>query len=243
MGGSPGSGFVLRRKARTPCGIARTRSIHVFPSARRRCGRRVSQPSRSAASCSPSSGGAVTSSARSPSNETGERTVRKRPIVGCSVSTKSCRCLACGSSGTSAVVYIGACGTSLASRRRHHSSRLRFTKIAPSTSIRSSWCSMRAVAGREARVLEQVRPLDRDREALPELLRRRHVQREPLAVGARHHVRLRDARPAVRPHHLADREQVREGVEVEVRHRLEHRDLDRAAVAGRCRSCSAPRMP
>src|SRR6187200_1156559 len=36
MEGSPGSGFVLRRKARTPCGIARTRSIHVFPSACRR---------------------------------------------------------------------------------------------------------------------------------------------------------------------------------------------------------------
>src|SRR3982751_6733520 len=36
MAGSPESGFLLRRKARTPCGIAPVRSIHVFPSARRR---------------------------------------------------------------------------------------------------------------------------------------------------------------------------------------------------------------
>src|SRR5664280_1682319 len=33
--------------------------------------------------CSPSVGGGRTSSGRSPSNETGERTVRKRPITGC----------------------------------------------------------------------------------------------------------------------------------------------------------------
>ena len=33
--------------------------------------------------CSPSVGGGRTSSARSPSNETGERTVRNRPITGC----------------------------------------------------------------------------------------------------------------------------------------------------------------
>ena len=41
----------------------------------------------------PAAAARVTSSARSPSNLTGERTVRKRPIVGCSVSTNSCRCL------------------------------------------------------------------------------------------------------------------------------------------------------
>src|SRR5690606_31551854 len=69
----------------------------------------LSQPSRKSSLCCPSSGGAVTSSRRSPSKLTGGRTVRKRPPLGCGASMKSCRCCACGSSGTSAVVYIGAC--------------------------------------------------------------------------------------------------------------------------------------
>ena len=116
--------------------------------------------------------------------------------------------------------------------RAHHSSRVRCLKRSPSSSISVSWFAMRLLARGEARVLEQIGLLDRRRQALPELLGRGHVQRDPFAVGAFEHVGLRHARPAVRAHHFVDLEEVREGVEVEMRHRLQHRDLDRAARAG-----------
>ena len=187
--------------------------------------RRISSP------CSPSIGGGRTSSARSPSNETGERTVLKSPITGCSAEAVSCRCTACGSSERLAGVVH---------RRVRHVEPLEPLAPFGARALRERCAEQLdqrllvidpCLARREARVVEQVGLLDRLRQALPELLGRRHVQRDPLAVAAFEHVRLRDARPAVRAHHLVGLEEVRERVEVEVRHRLEHRHLDRAADA------------
>src|SRR5690606_14439848 len=138
-------GIVLRSRGQRhgedgagQCGQDGTAHRHLLVSF---CGRRGCQPWASSSLCSPSRGGAVTSSGRSPSNETGERTVRKVPTTGCSASTNSCRCRAWASSGTSAVVYIGEYGTSSASRRRHHSARSRCRKIGVSTPISASWFS------------------------------------------------------------------------------------------------------
>src|SRR5690606_5101348 len=62
--------------------------------------------------CSPTTGGGSTAVLRSPSKETGGRTVRISPMVLCWADTRIPRCLACGSSKASLVSYMGACGTS-----------------------------------------------------------------------------------------------------------------------------------
>ena len=84
----------------------------------------------------------------------------------------------------------------------------------------------------ELRVLQQLRVLDGIGQALPEFFRRRHVQRDPLAVAAFQHIGLRYARAAVRAHELVSLQIVRERVEIEVAHGFEHRDFNRAAYTG-----------
>ncbi len=81
-------------------------------------------------------------------------------------------------------------------------------------------------------ILHQLGAFHRLDQSLPELGRRRQVDGDPFLVGAFERVGLRDRRPAQGPHHLALAEIVGEAVEVEVAHRLEHRDVETPALAG-----------
>ena len=166
------------------------------------------------------------------------------PSAGARPDAVSCRCSACGSSSASLVSYIGACGTSRRCSRAHQSSRVRRLKLSPSSSISASWWAMRCsrVAKRgswnsSGCSIALARPCQNF--SGEDMCSAIHL---PSAHSQ--HVGLRHARPAVRAHHLVGLEEVREGVEVEVRHRLQHRDLD---ACGRCRcvlrSNSAPSTP
>ena len=146
--------------------------------------RRAASSRRISSSCSPSVGGGRTSSARSPSNDTGERTVRNRPITGCVAEVVSCRCFACGSSSASLVSYIGEFGTSSACSRAHHSARGRAPEaLAEQRDQRLLVLDAGLAAWRSAGRANRSGRSIALRQALPELLRRRHVQRDPLAVA------------------------------------------------------------
>jgi hypothetical protein len=131
---------------------------------------------------------------------------------------------ACGSSGTSSVSYIGACGTSCASSRRHHSARSRWRKgrsaprsCLPGASMRASRVAKRGSSNSVGCSIAVASPCQN--------LGGLDMCSAIHAVGAGQHVALRHAGPAVRAHDLTFGEQVREGVEVEVRHGLEHRQV------------------
>ena len=186
---------------------------------------------RISSSCSPSVGGGRTSSARSPSNDTGERTVRNSPITGCSADAMQLQVLA--PAGRAAPRW---CRTSARAARPARSqpraplgARCAARSFAPSSSISASWFSMRA--SRVAKRGSSNRPGCSIACARPCQNFSGDDMCSAIHLPSAHsqHVRLRDARPAVRAHHLVGLEEVREGVEVEVRHRLEHRHLDRAA--------------
>ena len=57
------------------------------------------------------------------------------------------------------------------------------------------------------------------------------MDREQALVGGAQDVGLREARPVARLRRLAEREEGGERLDGEVRHRLEHRDFDEAALA------------
>ena len=184
--------------------------------------------------CSPSVGGGRTSSARSPSKETGERTVRnsahlrmRRPT------TVSCRC---SPAGRPAPRW---CRTSARAARprpragcttRRACACAKIARRAARSALPGGRCAPRASAkrgssNRSGCSIASARPCQNF--SGDDMCSAIHL---PSAHSQ--HVGLRHARPAVRAHHLVGREEVREGVEVEVRHRLEHRHLDRAADAG-----------
>ena len=162
---------------------AMTRPARMSLSARGFAGLLAPSIVSSSALCSPSVGGGRTSNDRLPSKETGERTVRNSPIVACCAETSNCRCFACGSSSASLVSYIGACGTSSASRRLHHCTRERVRNAEPSSLISASGYRCVLPGGKAPKLnMSALYRLP----CLPEL-RATHVQCDPLAVGALHH--------------------------------------------------------
>ena len=75
--------------------------------------------------------------------------------------------------------------------------------------------------------------LERVQEPLPELLERGQVDREQPVIRGAQDVGLGKARAVARFRRLAEREIRRKGLHGEMRHRLEHRDLDEASLARR----------
>ncbi len=84
----------------------------------------------------------------------------------------------------------------------------------------------------EARVGGQGLAVDGQNQVVPELLDRRQVQADQLAVGAAHDEGLGQPRPVERRRHLAQGEIAGEGLDGEMHHRLQHRDLDQPPLAG-----------
>ena len=153
------------------------------------------QPSRNSSLCSPSSGGAVTSSARSPSKETGERTVRNLPVTGCVGLDEHLQ--------VARLRILRHFGRGVHRRVRHvlgQQPRAPVGAVAqsgrsgpsPPSSPPGCGCARRGSAKRSSSKMSG-RSIARG-QALPELGRRRHVQRDPLVVAAVHHVGLRHAR-------------------------------------------------